>query len=314
MSQEASVFLEAVNQLPSREFPATRSTHSALSKVCAILEPRLPPHLRPLLTRLHAFVVRQAFSLEKRLHVNPTFKLLLGLRIVPPGLAFIAAAASTVYAVRYLYTYALDLLTNIIGVAYPAYQSILAIEYGDRVVPRKTQQSSSWESALGLAEPNLNKKQWLMYWAIYGALTTADHWAGSILRLFPMYRVAKIGVLVWAQHAKYNGAEWLYDSCVKPLLPPADVFLQQQSRESGPRSPENRLASGGGRFDALVDSQEDDESACVAGEAESALLPPPPFSSIAMPSVWESAKSSVGGGGSLPRYKDPTGLLLSGPA
>ncbi|KAJ2546698.1 hypothetical protein EV175_005501, partial [Coemansia sp. RSA 1933] len=179
-----------------------------------------------------------------RLHINPTFALLLRTRVVPPSIAFIAAAASTMYAVRYLYTHALDLLTNIIGVAYPAYQSIMAIQYGDaNEVPAQWSGSkdqsidngahplTSAAAALGISTPNLDKKQWLMYWAIYGVLTTADHWAGPILRLFPMYRIAKIGVLVWAQHQKYNGAAWLYDTFVRPLLPPPEISRRNQEED-----------------------------------------------------------------------------------
>ncbi|KAJ1946211.1 hypothetical protein GGF37_001295 [Kickxella alabastrina] len=290
MSQEACAFLEAVSQLPRSEFPATHNVNALLRRIIAAIQERLPPHLRPLLTRLHAFSMRQTFALEKRLHINPTFKLLLGLRIVPPGLAFIAAAASTIYAVRYLYTNALDLLTNIIGVAYPAYQSMMAIEYGGVVEPTTgpaKSQLQSLERALGIVEPNLDKKQWLMYWAVYGVLTTADHWAGPLLRLFPMYRIAKIGVLVWAQHRKYNGATWLYDTLVRPLLPPTNT-LSPPPPPSKKKPRATHMQELGLADNMVLDDVHAHNSPGVGDN-----VPPPAFSSLSMPSVWESATANV---------------------
>ncbi|KAJ1725727.1 hypothetical protein LPJ53_000206 [Coemansia erecta] len=227
------------------------------------------------------------------------------------------AAASTAYAMRYLYTHALDLLTNIVGVAYPAYQSVMAIEYGNSTSSAPADMSASahmtedvsidgykgqaLEKALGIMQPNLDKKQWLMYWAIYGVLTTADHWAGPILRLFPMYRIAKIGVLVWAQHGKYNGAAWLYDTFVKPLLPPPTQQSQTQAQAQTQSTPVTMVllsrkhadrraeAYSGGSLtavdeisdvdtcDAESDKQDDDSDYVVSQ----------PFSALVMPSVWD---------------------------
>ncbi|KAJ1822889.1 hypothetical protein LPJ56_000494 [Coemansia sp. RSA 2599] len=229
-----------------------------------------------------------------------------------------AAAASTVYVVRYLYTHALDLLTNIVGVAYPAYQSMMAIEYGDAASESTAVDSSqglpkdqqrSLDTALGIAEPSLDKKQWLMYWAIYGVLTTADHWAGSILRLFPMYRVAKIGILIWAQHRKYNGAAWLYDTFVKPLLPPPSVHrttralagartrLHQQQPESSVLSPRGiglRITEAYSGSSSLTDAEDSSDADThdneVAGDSADAHKT---YSALVMPSVWGSANSNA---------------------
>ncbi|KAJ2376440.1 hypothetical protein IW150_001984 [Coemansia sp. RSA 2607] len=245
--------------------------------------------------------------------MNPTFKLLLGLRVVPPGLAFVAAAASTVYAMRYLYTHALDLLTNIVGVAYPAYQSMMAIEYGDNLPSESVDKDvcaqiseeamsdgpkgQSLERALGIMRPNLDKKQWLMYWAIYGVLTTADHWAGPILRLFPMYRIAKIGVLVWAQHGEYNGATWLYDTFVKPLLPPPTQQSQAQAQSTSNtmvmlsrKHVDQRPGTYYGESLTAVDEISDVDTCDAASdkqEQDSDYAVSQPFSSLVMPSVWD---------------------------
>ncbi|KAJ1769515.1 hypothetical protein LPJ74_004001 [Coemansia sp. RSA 1843] len=280
----------------------------------------LPPHLHPLFVKLRAFCVRQTFVLEHRLHINPTFTLLLSTRIVPPSIAFIAAAASTIYAVRYLYTHALDLLTNIIGVAYPAYQSIMAIEYGDTIVTSVhrsdngeepfdtgTHPLSSAAAALGIATPNLDKKQWLMYWAIYGVLTTADHWAGPILHLFPMYRIVKIGVLVWAQHQKYNGAAWLYDTFVRPLLPPPEPI--HKSKEI--REPAHQHDRYHGQHNVEISDKE--KGVYVEGHAKvqtyntdesSGSRPDATFTSLELPStsIWGSSALSRSQGSAVDMF------------
>ncbi|KAJ2126259.1 hypothetical protein IW147_000007 [Coemansia sp. RSA 720] len=275
MSEVASAFLVAVERLPRERYPATHSFNSAFGKLHRLLQTKLPPHLLPLFVRLRAFCIRQVFTIETRVHINPTFRLLLSTRIIPPGLAFVAAAGSTVYALRYLYVNALDLLTNLVGIAYPAYQSIMCIEYGDEATEHAYMPENGvaatpvLDRALGIDAPNLNKKQWLMYWSIFGLLTTADHWAGPILRLFPMYRVAKIAVLVWAQHRKYNGATWLYDTFVRPLLPPPSSLDQVQQ-------PHERRTNADTKAEvASVDTAADEQ-------------PQSSFSSLLVSSVWES--------------------------
>ncbi|KAJ2046512.1 hypothetical protein IW146_006151 [Coemansia sp. RSA 922] len=281
----SNAFLVAVSQLPREKYPATHGVNMAFNKIDSSIRKRLPPHLHPLLLKLRVFTLRQTLLLEERLHMNPTFKLVLLTRL-PPSLAFIAAAASTIYALRYLYTHALDLLTNIIGVAYPAYQSIMAIEYGDM---------GCTSDALGIGEPNLDKKQWLMYWAIYGVLTTADHWAGPILRLFPMYRVAKIGILIWAQHRKYNGAAWLYDTFVRPLLPPPSPPPSPPQQSPPPATALRRHTDMASDYmkvaqhyrQASVDSTGDAQE---MGDQQTRSIQQSSFafSAMAVPSVWDA--------------------------
>lgn len=263
--QRAILFLATVSsQLSHQQYPATHSINALCERINSYLAKKLPPHLHPLLIRLRAFCVRHMLQLEQRLRMNPTFKLLLRTRIIPPSLAFMAATASTIYIARYLYVNSLDLLTNIVGVAYPAYQSILAIEYGDSLLNNSSTETATTDDSVIRQRSNLDKKQWLMYWAIYGVLTTADHWAGSILQFFPIYRLAKIGVLMWAQHSKYNGATWLYDTFVKPLLPPPSTYLPQQPLQQKERREE--------------------EKEVIASTS-------PPFTSMVMPSVWASTNN-----------------------
>ncbi|KAJ1964856.1 hypothetical protein GGI12_001155 [Dipsacomyces acuminosporus] len=375
MSDKDNLFLAAVSQLPRERYPATNGINAAFKRLELLALARLPPHLHPLFVKLRAFCVHRTFLLEKKLHLNPTFRLFLSIRVIPPEMAFVVAAASTVYVLRYLYTHALDLLTNIIGVAYPAYQSIMAIEYGGLALDPASEASGSSSStsnpldrALGVTAPNLDKKQWLMYWAIYGVLTTTDHWMGPILRLFPMYRLAKIGVLLWAQHRKYNGATWLYDTFVKPLLVPASQYKQQQQQQQQRQgisstatsvskpllhlgsslshrdiSASSTLHEDGddtisemlytGNYDAINTHRQHDYhntaktgSETEASDSASSHLvrtsksPSAAFSSLVMPSVWDSASiqaelPSLGrSSSSAASAKQPTAILASGPS
>ncbi|KAJ1734505.1 hypothetical protein LPJ61_001041 [Coemansia biformis] len=294
MADAAAAFLAATERLPRERYPMTRSLSTALGRLSGALKQRLPPHLHPLVVRFRALCVRQTLLVEKRVHMNPAFRLLLGTRIIPPGLAFAVAAASTVYVVRHLYLHALDLLTNLVGVAYPAYQSIMCIEYGElppehvHSAECSTAGGQPLDRALGLAAPNLDKKQWLMYWSIFGLLTTADHWAGPILRMFPVYRLAKIAVLVWAQHRRYNGAAWLYDTFVRPLLPP-------------PASLAPGLPPAPGHGPLHTSSRDGRPAAGPASTPASASRAPAvSFQSLEMPSVWESTAA----GPKLPAVAD----------
>ncbi|KAJ1940342.1 hypothetical protein EC988_007061, partial [Linderina pennispora] len=290
MSDKDALFLSAVGQLPRDQYPATNAVNAVFRRLDKAVLQNLPPHLHPLFVKLHCFCIRRTLALEKRLRLNPTFRLLLSVRIVPPEFAFMAAAASTVYALRYMYIHALDLLTNIVGIAYPAYQSILAIEYGDMM---QAASKGELDMAMGETGPNLDKKQWLMYWAIYGVLTTADHWAGPILKLFPFYRVAKISVLLWAQHHKYNGAAWLYDTFVRPLLPPAiPATLSQNYKKAHQQRQRRQETEQQMRIDDVVegrhmereeeekDEEEEDEDEHIAESVPQAMT----FSTLLMPS------------------------------
>ncbi len=89
-----------------------------------------------------------------------------------------------------------SILTNLIGVAYPAFMSFHALE----------------------SEGDDDDKQWLTYWVVFGCFTITDQFAGLILRMIPFYYVLKVAMLIWMFHPSSLGAITLYESFIKPFV------------------------------------------------------------------------------------------------
>ena len=89
-----------------------------------------------------------------------------------------------------------SILTNLIGVAYPAFMSFVALE----------------------SEGTDDDKLWLTYWVVFGAFTILDQFAGILLALIPFYYVLKVGMLIWMFHPATQGAITLYNNFVQPYV------------------------------------------------------------------------------------------------
>uniref|UniRef100_A0A7S3N0V6 Receptor expression-enhancing protein n=1 Tax=Strombidium inclinatum TaxID=197538 RepID=A0A7S3N0V6_9SPIT len=87
-------------------------------------------------------------------------------------------------------------ITNIIGVAYPAFMSFRALETD------------------GLDDD----KQWLTYWVCFGAFNIVDQFAGIILRFIPFYFFVKCGFLIYLFHPSTLGATTVYNNLVLPQV------------------------------------------------------------------------------------------------
>ena len=87
-------------------------------------------------------------------------------------------------------------ITNVIGVAYPAFMSFLALE----------------------SEGLDDDKQWLTYWVCFGAFNIVDQFAGIILSFIPMYFFLKLGFLVYLFHPSTLGATQVYNSVILPHM------------------------------------------------------------------------------------------------
>jgi receptor expression-enhancing protein 5/6 len=87
-------------------------------------------------------------------------------------------------------------ITNVIGVAYPAFMSFMALE----------------------SEGLDDDKQWLTYWVCFGAFNILDQFAGVILRIIPFYFFLKCGFLVYLMHPSFLGATQVYDSFILPRV------------------------------------------------------------------------------------------------
>ena len=87
-------------------------------------------------------------------------------------------------------------ITNVIGVAYPAFMSFVALE----------------------SEGTEDDKQWLTYWVCFGAFNIADQFAGIILQFIPFYYFLKLGFLVYLFHPQTMGASTVYNQFIQPHL------------------------------------------------------------------------------------------------
>jgi len=98
--------------------------------------------------------------------------------------------------------YAGQLLSNFVGIVYPAYASIHAIESHD---------------------VNDDTK-WLTYWVVFSGFSIAEHFASLIVGWFPLYWLVKCILLVWLMiPTSLNGSIFLYRTVIKPY------FLQYHS-------------------------------------------------------------------------------------
>ena len=111
------------------------------------------------------------------------------------------AAAATGMPIRQLMQYSLfggvllvmlgigqTYIVNMIGVAYPAFMSFLALESD------------------GLDDD----KMWLTYWVCFGTFNIIDQFAGIILQIIPFYYFLKLGFLVYLFHPSTEGALTVY--------------------------------------------------------------------------------------------------------
>ena len=89
-----------------------------------------------------------------------------------------------------------SLLTTLIGVAYPAFMSFVALE----------------------SDGEDDDKQWLTYWVVFGVFSILDQFAGIILALIPFYYVLKVALLIWMFHPASHGAITLYNNFILPLF------------------------------------------------------------------------------------------------
>ncbi|XP_029182909.1 receptor expression-enhancing protein 5-like isoform X1 [Acropora muricata] len=109
---------------------------------------------------------------------------------VPSGLV-------AVFALYLVFGYGADLIVTALGFAYPAYQSVKAVE------------SASKE----------DDTQWLIYWVVFGVFNIVEFFSDILLSWFPLYFLVKLIFLAWCMApVSWNGSNTLYHKVIKPFV------------------------------------------------------------------------------------------------
>jgi len=96
-------------------------------------------------------------------------------------------------------------ITCLIGVAYPAFMSFLALEAGN----------------------DEENKQWLTYWVVFGTFNIVDQFAGFILHFIPFYYFLKLAFLVYLFHPKFLGATYVYNHYLREAIKPVEKLADE---------------------------------------------------------------------------------------
>ena len=95
-------------------------------------------------------------------------------------------------------------ITCLLGVAYPAFMSFLALESGNEA----------------------ETTQWLTYWVVFGLFNIVDQFAGFILHFIPFYYFLKLGFLVYLFHPSFKGATYVYENYLKEAVKPVEKLAE----------------------------------------------------------------------------------------
>ncbi|KAJ3117742.1 hypothetical protein HK098_006128, partial [Nowakowskiella sp. JEL0407] len=170
--------------------PATTLLEKSINRI----DSNSPKTLKPVLKLAHDYLTVPLEAIERKAHSYPVLNSVHRVTKIPPITFFGVLSLAVILVFRRIYRSNAHLLSNIIGVLYPAYASIRAIE-----------------------APNPDDdERWLTYWSVFGLFALADHSSATIRKYFPVYFTFKIAGLYWLAHR--NGSLDVYRRVVRPIL------------------------------------------------------------------------------------------------
>ncbi|CAG8434351.1 14015_t:CDS:1 [Funneliformis mosseae] len=185
-------------------------TTATVEKVLQNLELNSPLNLTPITNFIRQEVVSRISFFENKISKIWLFQMFVQLGI-PQVYLFAALMIFSGMMVRSMYKKSVYLLCNLVGVVYPAYKSIQAIDLS-------TNDNEKGEASNSSIIAFNEQKQWLTYWVVYGWLQVADNWSNWLLETFPGYNFFKLIFLYWAQNDRSKGATLIFEKLLKPLL------------------------------------------------------------------------------------------------
>ncbi|RHZ78192.1 hypothetical protein Glove_166g247 [Diversispora epigaea] len=196
-------------KLDFRKFPTT----AYLEQILLYIETSSPLNLSPVTQLIRQEVVTRVSTIESRCSKIWLFSKIVELGI-PPSYVIFTLILFSFLTVRHMYKNSISLLCNLLGVIYPTYNSIKAINIQNNDDDDDNNDKNNEDIDLIKSE----QKQWLTYWVIYGWLQVADHWSSWLLEFIPGYNFFKLVFLYWAQNDRSRGASLIFERVLKPLL------------------------------------------------------------------------------------------------
>jgi receptor expression-enhancing protein 5/6 len=104
----------------------------------------------------------------------------------------VMAVCSLLVLIGYLETH----ITTIVGIVYPVYWSLKALE----------------------SEGKGDDTQWLTYWIVFALFSIIDQFSGFVLRFVPFYFFFKMAFLIWCFMPNTRGATVVYNTVLRKLF------------------------------------------------------------------------------------------------
>ena len=117
--------------------------------------------------------------------------------------------------------------TNLIGTAYPLYQTIQTLDEDKRYTPFLNKTSAGPKFRYKRQLNGDHERFWLTYWAIFAIFLLIDTIVGEIVlkKVVPFYFAIKIMFLIYLFHPKTLGAKNVYENLIEPLAKNKEMLL-----------------------------------------------------------------------------------------